>query len=42
MPLFEITLLTAFILDDVYHLLEDELDRAELQAASVGTTWLEG
>jgi CPA1 family monovalent cation:H+ antiporter len=30
------------ILDDVYHLLEDELDRAELQAASVGTTWLEG
>jgi NhaP-type Na+/H+ or K+/H+ antiporter len=30
------------ILDDVYHLLEDELDRAELQAVSVGTTWLEG
>ena len=30
------------ILDDVYHLLEDELDRAELHAVSVGTTWLEG
>jgi hypothetical protein len=30
------------ILDNVYHLLEDELDRAELQAVSVGTTWLEG
>jgi CPA1 family monovalent cation:H+ antiporter len=29
------------ILDDVYHLLEDELDRAELQAASLGTTWLD-
>jgi CPA1 family monovalent cation:H+ antiporter len=30
------------ILDDVYHLLEDELDRAELHAASMGTTSLEG
>jgi CPA1 family monovalent cation:H+ antiporter len=30
------------ILDDVYHLLEDELDRAELYAASLGTTSLEG
>ncbi len=30
------------ILDDVYHLLEDELDRAELHAASLGTTSLEG
>ena len=30
------------ILDDVFHLLEDELDRAELHAASLGTTSLEG
>ena len=30
------------ILDDVYHLLEDELDRAELHAASMGATSLEG
>ena len=30
------------ILYDVYHLLEDELDRAQIQAVSVGTTWLEG
>jgi Na+/H+ antiporter len=30
------------VLDDVYHLLEDELDRAELHAASLGATWLEG
>jgi CPA1 family monovalent cation:H+ antiporter len=30
------------ILDDTYHLLEDELDRAELNAASLGTTSLEG
>jgi NhaP-type Na+/H+ or K+/H+ antiporter len=30
------------ILDDAYHLLEDELDRAELQAASLDSTWLEG
>jgi NhaP-type Na+/H+ or K+/H+ antiporter len=29
------------IQDDVFHLLEDELDRAELQAASFATTWLE-
>jgi Na+/H+ antiporter len=28
--------------DDAFHLLEDELDRAELHAASFGTTWLEG
>jgi CPA1 family monovalent cation:H+ antiporter len=28
--------------DDVYHLLEDELDRAELHAASLGATSLEG
>jgi len=28
--------------DDVFHLLEDELDRAELHVASFGTTWLEG
>ena len=27
--------------DDVFHLLEDELDRAELHVASFGTTWLE-
>jgi monovalent cation/hydrogen antiporter len=30
------------ILDDAYHLLEDELDRAELHAASLGSTSLEG
>jgi CPA1 family monovalent cation:H+ antiporter len=30
------------ILDDVYHLLEDELDRAELHSASLESTWLEG
>ncbi len=30
------------ILDDVYHLLEDELDRAELHSASLETTFLEG
>ena len=30
------------ILDDAYHLLEDELDRAELHAASLGTQSLEG
>jgi CPA1 family monovalent cation:H+ antiporter len=30
------------ILDDVYHLLEDELDRAELHAASLGAQSLEG
>lgn len=30
------------ILDDAYHLLEDELDRAELHAASLGTTSLSG
>jgi hypothetical protein len=30
------------IQDDAFHLLEDELDRAELHAASFGTTWLEG
>jgi monovalent cation/hydrogen antiporter len=28
--------------DDAFHLLEDELDRAELHVASVGTTWLDG
>jgi CPA1 family monovalent cation:H+ antiporter len=28
--------------DDAFHLLEDELDRAELQVASFGTTWLDG
>jgi NhaP-type Na+/H+ or K+/H+ antiporter len=27
--------------DDAYHLLEDELDRAELQSASLRTTWLD-
>jgi Na+/H+ antiporter len=30
------------IFDDTYHLLEDELDRAELNSASLGTTSLEG
>ena len=30
------------ILDDAYHLLEDELDRAELHASSLESTWLEG
>jgi len=30
------------IFDDAYHLLEDELDRAELHAAVLGTTSLEG
>jgi CPA1 family monovalent cation:H+ antiporter len=30
------------IFDDTYHLLEDELDRAELHAASLGATSLEG
>jgi NhaP-type Na+/H+ or K+/H+ antiporter len=30
------------ILDDAYHLLEDELDRAELHSASLESTWLEG
>ncbi len=30
------------IFDDTYHLLEDELDRAELNAASLGATSLEG
>jgi CPA1 family monovalent cation:H+ antiporter len=30
------------IFDDTYHLLEDELDRAELHAAALGTTSLEG
>jgi CPA1 family monovalent cation:H+ antiporter len=30
------------LLDDAYHLLEDELDRAELHSASLGSTWLEG
>jgi Na+/H+ antiporter len=30
------------IFDDTYHLLEDELDRAELHTASLGTTSLEG
>ena len=29
------------IFDDTYHLLEGELDRAELHTASLGTTWLE-
>jgi Na+/H+ antiporter len=28
--------------DDAFHLLEDELDRAELHVASFGTTWLDG
>jgi hypothetical protein len=30
------------IFDDAYHLLEDELDRAELHAASLGTASIEG
>jgi NhaP-type Na+/H+ or K+/H+ antiporter len=30
------------ILDDTYHHLEDELDRAELHLATLNTTWLEG
>src|SRR5258708_38082840 len=30
------------IQDDAYHLLEDELDRAELQVARVSSTWLDG
>jgi NhaP-type Na+/H+ or K+/H+ antiporter len=30
------------IQDDAFHLLEDELDRAELHVASFGTTWLDG
>jgi CPA1 family monovalent cation:H+ antiporter len=30
------------IQDDAFHVLEDELDRAELHAGSLGTTWLEG
>jgi Na+/H+ antiporter len=30
------------IQDDAFHVLEDELDRAELHAGSSGTTWLEG
>jgi CPA1 family monovalent cation:H+ antiporter len=30
------------IQDDAFHVLEDELDRAELHAGSFGTTWLEG
>ncbi|MDP9008395.1 MAG: hypothetical protein M3N91_06770 [Pseudomonadota bacterium] len=30
------------IQDDAFLLLEDELDRDELHAASFGTTWLEG
>jgi len=29
------------IQDDAFHVLEDELDRAELHAGSLGTTWLE-
>jgi CPA1 family monovalent cation:H+ antiporter len=29
------------IQDDAFHMLEDELDRAELHAGSLGTTWLE-
>jgi CPA1 family monovalent cation:H+ antiporter len=28
--------------DDAFHLLEDELDRAELHVSSFGTTWLDG
>jgi hypothetical protein len=27
--------------DDVYHRLEDELDRVELELAPIGATWLE-
>ena len=30
------------IFDDTYHRLEDELDRVELHAASLETTWLDG
>ncbi|HXL64402.1 MAG TPA: sodium:proton antiporter, partial [Xanthobacteraceae bacterium] len=30
------------IFDDAYHLLEDELDRAELHAASLGMASIEG
>jgi hypothetical protein len=30
------------IFDDTYHLLEEELDRAELHAATLNTTSLEG
>ena len=30
------------IQDDAYHLLEDELDRAELHVAQISSTWLEG
>jgi Na+/H+ antiporter len=30
------------IQDDVYHLLEDELDRAELHVAPMSSTWLDG
>jgi CPA1 family monovalent cation:H+ antiporter len=30
------------ILDDAYHILEDELDRAELHSASLESTWLQG
>jgi CPA1 family monovalent cation:H+ antiporter len=30
------------IQDDAYHLLEDELDRAELHVAAVSSTWLDG
>lgn len=30
------------IQDDAYHLLEDELDRAELQVAAISNTWLDG
>jgi Na+/H+ antiporter len=33
---------TGKILDDAYHVLEDELDRAELHSASLQSTWLEG
>jgi CPA1 family monovalent cation:H+ antiporter len=30
------------ILDDTFHVLEDELDRAELHAAALESSWLEG
>jgi CPA1 family monovalent cation:H+ antiporter len=30
------------IQDDTYHLLEDELDRAELHVSQISSTWLEG
>ena len=30
------------IQDDAYHLLEDELDRAELHVAPMSSTWLDG